>query len=136
MCFADIIDDYDANREITLLSDEREIVSGYVYKPTIYPDDERFKESWNIRIKLWDDSDGDVTSAVHIRTYKVGYDLDKLVQEAKRRNDILQDIDIAVKRIKDKYNYNVSTHKEFTSFENGGLSKQGWKEEFIIIKIS
>ncbi len=131
MCFADIIDDYDANREVTLLSDEREILPGHSHKTYRH---DRLRESWSIRLKLWDDGDVDVTSAVPGHTYKVGYDLYKLSQEAKRRSDILQDIDVASKRIKDKYNYNIFIDKEFTSFE-GGWNK-GWKEEFIIIRIS
>lgn len=131
MCFADIIDEY-ANRKITLLSDENTIVPGYVHK---MPQWEGDKESWSIRLKLWDDSDGNVTSAVYLQTYKVGYNLDKLVKEAKVRNEILQDVDIAVKRLKDKYDYDILIDKEFTSFEQRSLDKQGWKEEFIVIRI-
>lgn len=133
MCFTDIIDDYGANRDIRLQTDEPEIVSGYVHKPSAYGG--RFKESWQIRIKLGDDSDGGVTSATGRSTYKVGYNLDKLMQESEERTKILQDIDVAIKRLRDKYDYQVLIDKEFTSFEERSLSKQGWKEEFIIIRI-
>jgi hypothetical protein len=133
MCFADLIDEY-ANKKITLQSDEGTIVSGYVHKMPKWEGD---KESWSIRLKLWDDSDGDVTSAVYLQTYKVGYNLDKLVQEARVRIEILQDIDIAVKRLRDRYEYNILIDKEFTGFDTRGtgLTKQGWKEEFIVIRI-
>lgn len=136
-CFAELIDQY-PNGNLTFQSDETP-VSGYGYTESF---NKRYNtnvnglpERWGIRIKVWDDSDGDVTShASHC--HKTGYSINKLLTESKRRYEDIQDLEISIKRLRDRYDYNITIGKDFTNYPTKTSTKQGWKEEFIVVRIS
>jgi hypothetical protein len=140
-CFAELIDNYiDYNNGYLGRNSwtKNPITSSLEYGAEDYYNN----ESWSMRLLLEgtptnmsdDVSDGSIkTSGVHRSSYRIGYKLGKLVKDANEKLEILKEIEVGVKRIKEKYpSYNIDFNKQFTH----GKDTQTTIQEFIVVGIS